>query len=511
MLQDNDFLNHWSYFEPNWNSCFINFDDAYPKELTRIFFIARTLFSKTSTHQVKRDLTPLFEGARSSVKTSSSSSQNEKSSSQKPAQQIVMGNNFSIEKITSFDQICSLLPREFMAYSDLVFYKKLLNRELFRKRFESPYEKTISVDDLIKGERNLNKTQKLYILFDNSTSMEGEQMQKLLVAKAVVLEYLRSVASEGPQIYFRFFTNEPGPLIKATNLNEMKSLIKNIVTLTTKGTKVTDIGKAILQTIEDIHSDLFLTNAEILMITDGLGPFPDNLRELLNDIKLNIILIPSLNLEKIITVCPDRKAWDLLATGEASSFNFLSRSLRESLKMHSLVDNRKRALACKSHNELLLEIDQVYRMQELADIFIRMSLNETNALIFNPDEIDWIQKFRLNLEMRLKEEIGGDEKFIIYKRVEFILEYLRNILQTEFRENVVSLIKQEIAEYTNLKKILLADKRIKHLLEPAIKVESYRLKFKKDTGQKIVVTIADIIKKLLYPLWRLGEVVFKRG
>jgi hypothetical protein len=51
------------------------------------------------------------------------------------------------------------------------------------------------------------------------------------------------------------------------------------------------------------------SQAEILVMTDGFGPVPRDLRERLGSIKLHIILIPDLDIEKILQMYPDRASW----------------------------------------------------------------------------------------------------------------------------------------------------------------------------------------------------------
>ena len=486
-MKVNDFYNQWLYFEPEWYSS----DDTYAKSLIKIFYIARILFSEVSNHPVKRRLVPL-------LNREGRSSQKELKDNQKSIyQSTVISDHFKLGKITSIDQISSILPREFLTYSELIFYKKLINQELYRMEFEDPEDKIISVDDLVKGKDKVNKAQKLYILFDNSTSMEGEKMQKFFVAKAIILEYLRKISPEKPRVYFRFFNSEPGDLIKANNRFEYKDLIRNIVTLQTGGINITNIGKAILQAIDDIKSDLSLIRSEILIITDGLGPFPDNLKELLGFIRLNVILVPSLNLEKVMSLYPDKESWEQIDDKERKMPDCWHYHQQQSDIQYSLTQNKEGALKDKNYNQLLLELDQVYQMQDIADLFITIMFTEVvKNLTFNPRELRFISSLRLDMEESIKKEISGHNKLILYKRIEFIINYLRNILRQRLQSGLVLEIKVELKEYKRLRNIILRDRKIRDQLGTKIESIDYKFQFYKEPGQKIIISIHRVIKAL---------------
>ncbi len=195
-----------------------------------------------------------------------------------------MDNFINLTKMTALRDIARLLPREYFLYSDLIFYKKLANRELIKIDYESPSGGITSVDSFLKHhETELKRSQKVYLLFDNSTSMNGEKFKKLFVAKAIAIEYLRRVCREHPQIYFRSFHTDVGSLVKAATEESIYKLINHISQIQTGGGRITNIGDAIVQAIEDITADPELEQAEIMVLTDGFGPIPKDLRQQLGD------------------------------------------------------------------------------------------------------------------------------------------------------------------------------------------------------------------------------------
>ena len=91
----------------------------------------------------------------------------------------------------------------------------------------------------------------------------------MIVARAIALEYLRTVLREKPQIYFRSFHTEISEIIKAVNFEDIYSLMFHIAGLHTGGGHITNIQDAIRQAIFDIRKDPAMRDAEILVINDG--------------------------------------------------------------------------------------------------------------------------------------------------------------------------------------------------------------------------------------------------
>ena len=269
---------------------------SFPPELLKIFYIARVLFSETSRHRIKTQAAPLLE--RQQIFSTSSS---DSASTKDDLRQSPMDNFINLAKINSTGDIAHLLPREHVIYTENMFYKKLANRDLIKIDYEAQTGTVTSVKDFLSNKTaDLLRSQKVYLLFDNSTSMNGERFKKLIVSKAIAIEYLRRVSSEKPEIYFRPFHSSVGDLVKATSREGIHALIKSIVSMGTGGGRITDIGAAVQQAIEDITIDPELREAEILVLTDGFGPIPRDLTAKLGSIKLHVILIPDLDIEKIL-------------------------------------------------------------------------------------------------------------------------------------------------------------------------------------------------------------------
>ncbi|MCX8042774.1 MAG: VWA domain-containing protein [Desulfobacterota bacterium] len=430
----------------------------FPPELLKIFYIARVIFSDTSTHRIKSQASPLF--ARKHIFTG----RPEKSAPESPVHRKALMDNFiNLGKIQALHDIARLLPREHVLYSDTIFYKKLANRELIKIDYEGAAEGILSVDTFLKQqETELTRSQKIYLLFDNSTSMNGERFKKLFVAKAIAIEYLRRVAEESPQIYFRSFHSDIGELIKASSRESIHRVIQYITQLQTGGGRITNIGDAVVQAIQDITSDPEMEEAEIVVLTDGFGPIPKNLKELLGQIKLHIILIPDLDIEKILALYPNRAAWEEGGTDG-------SRPMPEFWKYYSndppprflhgdemyqktyrSYQTAKKSVKEQKALEILQGLNQIYTLQEVCENFIFVIISSIlgEEFPFSPQDVAAFEDYITDLEAQDISHLTNEEKLRLLQSITFVSQLL-----TVARDN------------TRDKAVLAGIKRLTHRLD----------------------------------------------
>ena len=446
----------------------------FPPELLKIFYIARVIFSDTSTHRIKSQVSPLFQ--REQV----FSSRPPDSAPDAPTHQKTPMDNFiNLGKITALHDIARLLPREHVLYADTIFYKKLANRELIKIDYEGAAESTTSVDTFLRQqETELTRSQKIYLLFDNSTSMNGERFKKLFVAKAIAIEYLRSVSAERPQLYFRTFHSEIGGLVKASTQETIHQLIQHITQIQTGGGRITNIGDAVLQAVEDISSDPEMQEAEILVMTDGFGPIPKDLKERLGAIKLHIILIPDLDIEKIIALYPNRTAWE-----EGGSDG--SRPMPEFWKYYShdppprflhgddmyqdsyrSYQTAKKSVKDQKALEILQGLNQIYTLQEVCANFIFVVitsiLNEEFPL--TQQELAAIEAYLQELEAREPTQMTNDEKMRLLQSITFITQLLTVARSNTKDKTVQAGIRRLLSRIDALMARLLEDPWLRSIL-----------------------------------------------
>ncbi|MEW5801153.1 MAG: VWA domain-containing protein [bacterium] len=464
----NELIDHWAFFEPDWYLAMLG-KECLSKEILEIFYIARSLFSSQSLYPTKSLLVSLLSRKRSP----SLLEKEAKDQSVSPQHKQPLSDHMKIGVIEAISQIATILPRELLIYDkDIIFFKKLINRELNRRDFEAPEDKILSVSDLVYGQdQEVNRAQKVYVLFDNSSSMSGEKMNKLYASKAIALEYLRQVQPENPQIYFRSFTDKVSPLIRGEKTKDIKKIIRHVAHLHTVDCHQTEVGKAILKAVEDIRQDPCMVKAEILVITDGLGPIPKNLRETLGEIKLHVILICGMNVDQILKLYPDRKAWEqgesedkvreMPAFWDAYGLDKTSLILPDpgetldALRKSRLTPTRSQVLR---QVEILTALAQVYQIQEVVDTFIPLpSILGERFNRFNPFELDLIIEYRKKLEKSQHQDFPLRMKSEVFQRVQFVVKYLTNLLNRKPSKDIQKKIKREIDHFIIIRQTLLKD------------------------------------------------------
>lgn len=407
----------------------------FTPEMLKIFYIARVLLSETSTHRIRQQTSPLLN--REEVFESRTVITETDTEAKKPS---LMDNFINLTKISALRDMAHLLPREHFIYSDIIFYKKLANRELIKIDYESPSGGITSVDNFLKHhETELKRSQKVYLLFDNSTSMNGEKFKKLFVAKAIAIEYLRRVSREHPQIYFRSFHSDVGNLVKAATEETIYKLINHIAHLQTGGGRITNIGDAIVQAIEDITADPELEQAEIMVLTDGFGPIPKDLNEQLGSIKLHIVLIPDLDIEKILTMYPDRTEWERggpTGTRPMPDFwQYYSKTpppmflegeemYKDSVRSYQLAS---KSISEQKGLEILQGLNQIYKLQEVCRefIFILITSILNESFKFSQSDLEGMEAHIREMNERDLSRMNNDQKLQFLQAVNFLLQFLQ--------------------------------------------------------------------------------------
>ena len=477
------------------------------KEIIQIFYIARVIFNPLSDHPIKGRLSNLWNREKKKFLPDEKEVKTD-------IEETSIGNFIDVKKIENFSQIANLLPRDLLIYPDKILFDKLLKRQLYIKSFQDPKEKTISVSTLVDGvQQKLNRSQKVYILFDNSTSMSSDNINKFFTAKAVALEYLRKVAPENPQIYFRSFHSELGELIKTKTTEDVQELIKYIINLTTGGGHITIVGDAIFHAIEEIESDPDLKDAEILVITDGCGPISDKISSKTKKIKCNIILIPDTDIEKILKLYPTRDAWDAADPKQRKMPDFwhyyencIFLEQIPSEKDLKTLRLEKKKISPKEiiQVETLVCLGQIYDIKEYADLFLIIPSILAEKFIFNPEELKIISEYRLKIEKDIANELSGIRLLSILRKISFIIEYLKTALDRGCTKEVYALVSEELNKFILQKNKILANPWV---LSMRIDSDSKQKKMQNIEQDPFLIFI-NLIKKLKYKFTKIYSKFF---
>ncbi len=227
-------------------------------------------------------------------------------------------------------------------------------------------------------------------------------------------------------------------MVKASTHADLENLVGHIIQLGTGGGQITNIGEAIVQAIADIRADVELRQAEILVLTDGFGPVPEDLLDQLGSIKLHIVLIPDLDIEKILQLYPDRDAWekgghDGMRPMPPFWQYYSSKAPPAAINDDELFSDQVRSFetAAKSVNELkMLEIlqglNQIYTLQEVCENFIFVVITSIldESFPFTAAELETIRAESQRLNELNIEQLSNDEKMKTLQQVNFLIQFL---------------------------------------------------------------------------------------
>lgn len=191
-----------------------------------------------------------------------------------------------VDRIKKIRDITKLLPTQY-ALDDDVFLKKLVSKELLKKKYMQRQE----------------KRQILYMIVDSSGSMDDEVikgLRKIDVCKAVTIALMKKIIDNEDLFYFRWFTDRMGQLYKiATKQGALKFLPELVYGRGADGG--TDIQKAIFTASDDIHKRVGakMDLADVLLVSDGCATVVvDECNKMLGGVDMHTVMITSNKLDK---------------------------------------------------------------------------------------------------------------------------------------------------------------------------------------------------------------------
>ena len=258
-------------------------EEHLPDEFTIIYEIARII--EDATHSISRSLAPIME-------------LNDSTAQDAATEQILVphvpeAKEYEADLITAVSEVRFIYPSQFLL-PETVFLRKLAERSLWMPRPKQPrnFRYQSESDRFAPDDRK----QKVYILFDTSNSMQ--QHYRIHLAKAIVYMFLRQNQRELGTIFFRTFDLQVGELMTARDVPSYDTLISTVMHIKAVGNG-TALQKALQTAIDDISHESQLSQAQILVVTDGVAHIDlDHLRSQLGgQITVNTVKIGSARLQ----------------------------------------------------------------------------------------------------------------------------------------------------------------------------------------------------------------------
>lgn len=230
-------------------------EEHLPEEFTLIYDIARIL--EDLEHPLARGIAPILELNDPSPK--------ETTTEHMLVPNVPEAKEYEADLIRNVTEVRHIYPYQFLL-PEQVFLQRLAERSLWMPRPRTPknFRYQTESDQFAPDDRK----QKVYILFDTSSSMR--QNYRIHLAKAIAYLFLQQNRRELGTIFFRTFDISIGDLIVARDAPSYDQLISHVMHLNAHGNG-TALQRALSTAIDDISHESQLSHAQILVITDGVA------------------------------------------------------------------------------------------------------------------------------------------------------------------------------------------------------------------------------------------------
>ena len=383
------------------------------------------------------------------------------------------GEEYEANLIRSYRDINRIYPHQYLL-PDEVFMQRLVERSLWMPSPKAPRNKRYQSDsnDFSPDSRK----QKVYLLFDTSKSMQ--ESYRIHLAKAIAYFFLKNNQKEMGTIFFRTFDAEIGKLHIVQNRVNFDELITEIMCMPAEG-RGTILEKALLTAIQDIRNDSFMSEAEILVITDGAAhiDIPKVQHALGEHIRIHCVKIGDAKIE------PDHKLiLNTIHSSESEEAKVI-RDIQHKIKdmeatlRATQTDNRKFAMNSEIVflNKQLNDKVQRYshkamsnygnEIVELSSIFVNVSDVDPKVLFTLTTEriSDFVQLSREILQLLKEDPSAEDAKLaaMLYNHIDTILQFNEvNIESLKDKNNELGIVLTQFVQQQDMqseKQIQLSD------------------------------------------------------
>ena len=383
------------------------------------------------------------------------------------------GEEYEANLIRSYRDINRIYPHQYLL-PDEVFMQRLVERSLWMPSPKAPRNKRYQSDsnDFSPDSRK----QKVYLLFDTSKSMQ--ESYRIHLAKAIAYFFLKNNQKEMGTIFFRTFDAEIGKLHIVQNRVNFDELITEIMCMPAEG-RGTILEKALLTAIQDIRNDSFMSEAEILVITDGAAhiDIPKVQHALGENIRIHCVKIGDAKIE------PDHKLiLNTIHSSESEEAKVI-RDIQHKIKdmeatlRATQTDNRKFAMNSEIVflNKQLNDKVQRYshkamsnygnEIVELSSIFVNVSDVDPKVLFTLTTEriSDFVQLSREILQLLKEDPSAEDAKLaaMLYNHIDTILQFNEvNIESLKDQNNELGIVLTQFVQQQDMqseKQIQLSD------------------------------------------------------
>jgi hypothetical protein len=196
-----------------------------------------------------------------------------------------------VDVMQKYTDVYKSLKKQFL-YPDAIFDQKLIGRELLVRQPDVA-EETISwqqhldesnSDNAIKRKRR----QSTYLLIDTSGTTAAHH--RLLLEKAIALNFIQNNGRENGKVWLRFFNHDVSRLFTSEELATSKMLWEKLFyPLAPFG--ATNINNALQTALTDIRNEALTDRVELLVLTDGLALLDNAQLDIPPSLKIHFVVI----------------------------------------------------------------------------------------------------------------------------------------------------------------------------------------------------------------------------
>ena len=420
-----------------------------PDEFTIIYEIARIL--EDLNHSISTVLAPVIELQDTSASDSLDSSQ--------LIPFVPEAKEYEADLIQSVTEVRHIYPYQFLL-PESVFLRRLAERSLWmpRPRSSHNFRYQTESDKFAPDDRK----QKVYVLFDTSSSMR--QHYRIHLAKAIAFLFLRRNQQELGTVFCRTFDLTVGELNTARDLPSFEQLISTVMHLDAVGNG-TVLQKALQQAIDDISHESQLSQAQILVITDGVAHIDiEGLRSQMGD----HIIVNTVKIGHSRMVVDDKIIEDQIFHSSGDDAKRLRELLQQQHELeHSLrsaagnlrtqslqsqkalvqrqIDSLKQRFTAQVSDQYGLEI------QKLSNIYVEVDdINPSEMFSFPEEKVQELEALAEALLKELREEHQVDDikrAAILYDHLYLLMQY--NHIDAPRLERYAQELEQMLAKILN--------------------------------------------------------------
>ena len=498
-----DFFGYWDSL-----GFFDNIQVILPPQFMILFEIARTLFNERSSLDALNAIEQISTEEKIYIPDRTESISINRIDRLAP-----LSDRMEIENYKNIIDLKRTLPRE-LAVDDDIFNAKLFTKILLVQKFYESDSDNFKPISTMKNEqgREANRFEQLfYILLDTSRSMDVHM--RGFYAKCIVSEFLRRKLGSNAKLFFRTFDTNVGDLYKVEKKEDYPHLIEKVLLARTGGVS-TNLQKAVYQAISDINYTKDMTNAEILVVTDGVSKIDvQEMLERLGKIKLHVL--------KIGGDLPEPNFYDMKSefANEKVGFDPSSINIKEIKNRIENPDDLEKPLTVtekRIYRLILDNSDSIFKnLKKVSKNYIEVGdianeklydvSNENLESIFH-----WVKK----LESVDLQYLNIDDKERVFKQAYFLEQYIKML--HDFGARNKSELKVLLDRIENVKSKFLKDNELFMLIVRSGKYHEDKKKLKLDkkelkkllkqmTMNNEKLTLKDMKKAKLTFTFQLGE------